>query len=85
MFKNFKNIKKLNRLWLLLNNKYFNDLDGKIGNTVIKIEEDQMSGNNLLVKSDNENVKSILKKNESQILNDIHKEIGTQLLKINII
>ena len=82
MFKYFKNLKNLNKVWQLLNEKYFNQLDGKIGSTVIKIEEDPMRGNYLIVQSDNENVKTILRSNESQILNDINKEIGTSLSRV---
>ncbi len=85
MFKYFKNIKNVNKVWKMLNDKYFNELSGKIGNTVLKIDEDTMNGSYLLVKTDNENVKSILIKNESGILNDIFREVGIQLIKIKIL
>lgn len=85
MFKYFKNIKNVNKVWKMLNDKYFNELSGKIGNTVLKIDEDTMKGSYLLVKTDNENVKSILIKNESGILNDIFREVGIQLIKIKIL
>ena len=85
MFKYFKNISKVNKVWRILNEKYLNTLDSKIGSTVIKIEEDSMAGNQLVVHTDNTNVKSILMKNESLILNDINNELGVFLSRITVI
>jgi hypothetical protein len=85
MFNSFRNIGKTNKIWVLLNEKYFEQLSGNIGNTVIKIDEDPMSGNQLLVQTDNENVRSILQKNETQIINDINNKLGINLVRINII
>ncbi len=85
MFKYFKNIGKVNKVWRLLNENYFKSLDGKTGSTVIKIEEDSMAGNHLVVQTDNENVKLVLLKNESQILNDIKNELGLFIARITVI
>jgi hypothetical protein len=85
MFNFFRNIGKVNKVWGLLNEKYFMQLNGKIGGTVIKIEEDRVAGNQLLVQTDNENVRSILQKNESQIINDINIKLGINLIRINVI
>lgn len=85
MFKYFKNLYKLNKVWGLLNKKYFNALDGNTGSTVIKIEENSIAGNHLVVITDNENIKSILIKNESQILNDIKNETDIFFEKIIVI
>jgi hypothetical protein len=85
MFNFFRKIGKINKVWGLLNEKYFIQLNGKIGSTVIKIEEDSMAGNQLSVKTDNENVKSILQKNESQIISDINSKLGIILVRINVI
>jgi hypothetical protein len=85
MFKYFKNIGKVNKVWRLLNENYFKSLDGKTGSTVIKIEEDSMTGNHLVVQTDNENVKLVLLKNESQILNDIKNELGLFIAGITVI
>ena len=85
MFKFFRNIGKVNKVWGLLNEKYFKSLNGKIGSTVIKIEEDSMAGNHLVLQTDNENVKSILLKNESQIINDINNELGIFIAGITVI
>ncbi len=85
MLNSFRNIGKTNKVWVLLNEKYFKELNGKIGSTVIKIEEDSMAGNQLLVQSNNENVKSILQKNESQIINDINRVLEMNLVRINVI
>ena len=85
MFKYFKNIKNNNKVWQILIEKYFNGLNGKIGNTVIKISLDTLKGNYLLVKTDNSEVNSILQKKESDILVDIQKETGIILSKINFV
>jgi hypothetical protein len=85
LFNFFKNTGRTNKVWKILNEKYFNSLDGKIGNTVIKIKEDRFAGNKLLVHTDNENVKSILVKNESPIINEINNNIGIVLTGITII
>ena len=85
MFKYFKNIKNNNKVWQILIEKYFNGLNGKIGNTVIKISLDTLKGNYLLVKTDNSEVNSILQKKESDILVDIQKETGILLSKINFV
>jgi hypothetical protein len=85
LFNFFRNIGKLNKVWGLLNEKYFKSLDGKIGSTVIKIKEDSMAGNQLTVQTDNGNVKSILLKNESQIINDINSKLGIFIARITVI
>jgi hypothetical protein len=68
-----------------LNEKYFKELKGQTGNTVMKIQEDTFAGNQLIVRTDNKNVESILQKNETQILADINMETGVVLNRINII
>lgn len=85
MFKFFKNIKNNNKVWQILTEKYFNGLNGRFGNTVIKISLDSLKGNLLLVKTDNSDVSSILQKKESEILADIHKETGILLSKIDFV
>jgi hypothetical protein len=85
LFKFFRNIGKINKVWSLLNEKYFISLDGKIGNTVLKIQENPMTGNQLIVQTENENVKTILKDNEPQIISDLNNELGMNFLGIKII
>ncbi len=85
MFKFFKSTKNTNIVWQILNESYFKELDGKIGNTVLKIDESNLNGKSLLVSTNNENVRKILISNEAQILNDINKETGLLLTKINIV
>lgn len=85
MFKFIGNIGKVNKIWGLLNEKYFKSLDGKIGRTVIKIEENSESGNLLIVQTNNTNVRSILSENETKILNEIKLELGVVLTKITVL
>jgi hypothetical protein len=85
LFKFFKKIGIANKIWKILNSKYFNSLEGKIGSTVIKIQENPMAGNNLIVQTDNGNVRSIIQKNESQIIDDINSELGIFISKVTII
>lgn len=85
MFKFFNNIKNNNKVWQILTEKYFNGLNGRFGNTVIKISQDTLKGNLLLVKTDNSDVSRILQKKESEILVDIHKVTGILLSKIDFV
>ncbi|HMQ79923.1 MAG TPA: hypothetical protein PKE39_03985 [Ignavibacteria bacterium] len=84
MFKFFKNVGNSNKVWGLLNSRYFNTLGGKIGNTVLKIKEESGAGSRLIIQTDNENVKAILQKEESNIINDIHAELGILITGITI-
>ena len=85
MFKYFKNISKLNKVWQLLNEEYLNTLEGKIGNTVIKIEEKSEANNYLLVQSDNQNVKTILLNNEPDILSALKSKYDISIIGIRIV
>ena len=85
MFKYFKNISKLNKVWQLLNEEYLNTLEGKIGNTVIKIEEKSEANNYLLVQSDNQNVKTILLNNEPDILRALKSKYDISIIGIRIV
>lgn len=81
----FKNISKVNKIWKLLNESYLNTLDGKIGNTVIKIDEKGESIDYLLVQSDNESVKKILTDNEQDIIKALKSKYDISIMGINII
>ncbi len=85
MFKFLKNAGNSNKVWGLLNEKYFKQLDGKIGGTVLKIKEDSSSGNHLYIQTDNENVRKILAENESLIISDINNELGISVTGMTIL
>ncbi len=85
MFKYFKNIGRENKVWQLLNEQYFNAIDGKIGNTIIKIEEKSEMNNYLLVQTDNQNVKTILLKNEQDILRALKSKYDISIIGIRIV
>ena len=85
MFKYFKNISRLNKAWkVLLDKKYLKEFENNLGNTLIKIEEDQFKGNHLIVSSDNLKIKEILTESKSEILNDLNQEIDAHLTDIII-
>ena len=85
LFKFFRNIGNTNKVWGLLNGKYFNSLGGKIGNTVIKIKDESGAGSRLIIQTDNENVKAILQKEESTIIKDIYTELGILITGMTIL
>ncbi len=85
MFKFFKNVGNSNKVWGLLNSRYFNTLGGKIGNTVLKIREESGADSHLIIQTDNENVKEILQKEESNIIKDIHAELGILITGMTIL
>ncbi|HRE10815.1 MAG TPA: hypothetical protein PK605_00125 [Ignavibacteria bacterium] len=85
MFKFFRNIGNTNKVWGLLNSKYFNSLGGKIGNTVLKIKDESESGIQLIIQTDNEKVRSILQENESQIKSEINNELGLLITRMTIL
>lgn len=85
MFKFLKNAGNSNKVWGLLNEKYFKPLDGKIGGTVLKIKEGPAAGNHLYIQTDNENVRRILTENESGIINDINNELGISVTGMTIL
>jgi cell division protein FtsX len=85
MFKSFKNISRLNRAWkVLLDEKYLKEFENNLGNTLIKIEEDPLSGNHLIVSTDNPKIKEILIANKSEILYDLNQGIDAHLTDIII-
>ncbi len=85
MFKYFKNISRVNKVWQLLNERYFNAIEGKTGNTVIKIDEKSESMNYLLVHTDNQNVVTILSENEQDILRDLKNKFDISVIGIRIV
>lgn len=85
MFKFLKNAGNSNKVWGLLNEKYFKSLDGKIGGTVLKIKEGPASGYHLFIQTDSESVRKILIENESRIISDINNELGISLTGMTIL
>lgn len=85
MFKFLKNAGNSNKVWGLLNEKYFKSLDGKIGGTVLKIKEGPASANHLFIQTDSESVRKILMENESQIVSDINNGLGIPITGMTIL
>jgi hypothetical protein len=85
MFKYFKKLSRLSKVWgVLLDVKYLKEFSNNLNNTLIKIEENQLLGNHLIVSTDNLKIKMILLENQSEILNDLNKKLDIHITGILI-
>lgn len=85
MFKFFKKAVNTNKIWQVLNEYYFNELNGRIGNTVLKVENSSETVNSLLVHTDNENVRKILTDNEQRIISDLKSKADIFISSIKFV
>ncbi len=85
MFKFFKKAANTNKIWQILNENYLNELNGRIGNTVLKVENSSETVNSLLVHTDNENVRKILADNEQKIIADLKSKADIFISSIKFV